>query len=158
MDAQTRPEVSHLADQLERSFRGGAWHGPATRESLAGIDAATAERRPGGSHHSIVELVRHVTFWLDATHQRIFEGGDVDHDADWPEEGRLTEEAWTRAIAELERAHAKLHGAILDLDDRRLDDTVAGAAPTVRGLLLGILQHNAYHTGQIAQIARELAG
>ena len=29
--------------------------------------------------------------------------------------------------------------------------------PTVRGLLLGTLQHNAYHTGQIVHIAQELA-
>ena len=150
-------EVGRLADQLERSFHGGAWHGPATREALIGIDAATAGRRPDGSRHTIVKLVRHITFWLDAANLRVVGGRDVDPESDWQEDGVLTDEAWTRAITELEQAHAKLHTALLDLDDERLDGPVPGLDPTVRGLLLGTLQHNAYHTGQIVHIAQELA-
>jgi uncharacterized damage-inducible protein DinB len=157
MAFRSNAEVGRLADQLERSFHGGAWHGPATREALAGIDAATAERRLDGSPHTIIEHVRHITFWLNAAYLRISEGRDVSEEADWPEESALTDQAWTQAITELEQAHAKLHAALLDLDDDRLDDAVAGSDPTVRGLLLGTLQHSAYHTGQIVQIARELA-
>jgi uncharacterized damage-inducible protein DinB len=150
-------EVRRLADQLERSFHGGAWHGPATREALAEIDTATAGRRTDGARNTIVGLVRHITFWLDAACLRIDGGCEVNPAADWPQEGRLSNEAWSRALAELEQAHARLHTLLLDLDDDRLDDSVPGSDPTVRGLLLGILQHNAYHTGQIVQIAREPA-
>jgi uncharacterized damage-inducible protein DinB len=157
MTLHSKTEVGRLADQLERSFFGGAWHGPATREALHGISAAEAERRLDGSPHTIVELVRHITFWLDAAYKRIIEGHDVAPDSDWPEEQALTDEAWTQAITELERTQAKLHNALIDLDDDRLDDSVSGSDPTVRGLLLGTLQHNAYHTGQIVQIKRELA-
>jgi uncharacterized damage-inducible protein DinB len=157
MKSLTNVEVGRLADQLERSFHGGAWHGPATREALTGIDAATASRRPPGSPHTIVKLVRHITFWLNADCLRIFEGRDVDPQSDWREEGELTDEAWTRAITELEQAHEKLHAALLDLDDERLDDAVPGSDATVRGMLLGTLQHNAYHTGQIVHVAQELA-
>jgi uncharacterized damage-inducible protein DinB len=157
MVIQSNTEVRRLADQVERSFRGGAWHGPATREALAGIDAAMAGRRPDGSAHTIVELVRHITFWLNAARLRIAGGRDVAAEDDWSEEGSLTAETWAQAIAELEQAHANLHGALLDLGDDRLDNAVPGSDPTVRGLLLGTLQHNAYHTGQIVQIARELA-
>jgi uncharacterized damage-inducible protein DinB len=157
MKSVKNTEVGRLADQLERSFHGGAWHGPATREALTGIDAATASRRPDGSPHAIVEIVRHITFWLNADNLRIFEGRDVDLQSDWPEEGELTDEAWIRAIAELEQAHAKLHTSFLDLDDERLDDAVPDSDATVRGMLLGTLQHNAYHTGQIVHLAQELA-
>lgn len=150
-------EADRLADQLERSFQGGAWHGPATREALAQIDAATAARRPSGSPHSIVEIVRHITFWLEAAHQRIGSGRDVDPEGDWPKEGELTDRAWKRALEELDRAYSSLHATVLALDVERLDDPVPGTDPSVRGLVLGILQHNAYHTGQIVQIAREVA-
>lgn len=150
----TNAEITHLADQIDRSFHGGAWHGPGTREALVGIDAATAGRRSTGSPHTIADLVRHITFWLDAAHVRIIEGADVDADADWPQESELTDEVWNRMTAELEEAHAKLHSALLRLKDSRLDDPVSGSDPTVRGLLLGTLQHNAYHTGQIVEIAR----
>jgi uncharacterized damage-inducible protein DinB len=149
-------EVGRLADQLERSFHGGAWHGPATREALADIDAAGAERRLAGSSHTIVELVRHITFWLNAAYLRITGGNGISDEADWPEEKTLTDEAWIQTVTELDLAHANLHTALLNLDDNRLEDAVAGSDPTVRGLLLGTLQHNAYHTGQIVQITREL--
>ncbi len=150
-------ETGRLADQLERSLHGGAWHGPATLEALSGIDAATAAQRPDGSPHTIVEHVRHITFWMEATCLRIQGGRDVDSAADWPEEGALTDAEWAGVISDLERAQSKLHAVILDVADDRLDDAVPGADPTIRGMLLGTLQHNAYHTGQIVQLARELA-
>lgn len=156
MIVHNKAEVGLLADQLERSFHGGAWHGPATREVLIGIDATTAGRHRDGSPHTIVEIVRHITFWLNAAYQRIVGEREVAEEADWPEEKALTDYAWGRAIEELEQAYVKLHTALQDLTDDRLNDTVPGTDPTVRGLLLGILQHNAYHTGQIVQAKREL--
>ncbi len=157
MTFSTHTEASRLADQLQRSFHGGAWHGPATLEVLAGIDAADAARHPKGSPHSIVEIVRHITFWFNAAHIRIACGDDVDPEADWLKEEALNKETWERAIAELKEAYSKLQGTVLELDDARLDDAVRGLDPTVRGLLLGTLQHSAYHTGEIGQLARELA-
>jgi len=147
-------EVSRLADQLDRSFRGGAWHGPAVAEALEGIDAELAVSRPL-SGHSIAELVSHVAYWLNAAAERIA-GGDAgveDGCADWPESPPAAA-AWPDLLAALDAAHRRLHAAVLALDDARLDDPVAGADPTVRGMLFGILQHNAYHAGQIALLRR----
>lgn len=153
----TNRQAVLLADQLDRSFHGGAWHGPATREALAGVGAANAGRRPNASPHSILDLVRHITFWMDAAHERIAFGRDVDSAGDWaPGDDVVSERVWNDALAKLDEAQAKLHGALSDLHDGRLDDVVPGADPTVRGLVLGVLQHNAYHTGQIVQLAREL--
>ena len=156
MALSTSSEVRHLADQLERSFHGGAWHGPATREALTGIDASLAGRRPDASPHTIVELVRHITFWLNATYLRIASDRDFDPEADWPEERALTGEALARTIAERERAHAKLHAALLDLEDAPLPRRRPRIAGSVGGWVRGTLQHNAYHTGQIVHIAQEL--
>lgn len=155
--SSTKAEAGHLADQLERSFRGGAWHGPATREVLAGIDDAAAAERPEGYPHSIVDLVRHLTFWLNAARIRIDRGEDVDVAADWRTEEALTAKAWEQVLVDLETAHSKLHDVVLTLDDARLDDAVHGSDPSVRGMLLGMLQHNAYHTGQIVELARRVA-
>lgn len=37
-------ELDHILDQIDRSFRGDAWHGPSVWEVLADIDAAKAGR------------------------------------------------------------------------------------------------------------------
>ena len=103
-------EVGRLADQLERSFHTGApGTAPPPGRLSRGIDAPTARQRPDGSRHTIVNIVRHITFWLNAANLRIAGGRDVDPESDWPEDGELTDEAWTRVVAELEQAHAKLH-------------------------------------------------
>ena len=152
-------ETNRLADQLERGFRGGAWHGPAIAEALDGVDAAAAARRLGDAH-TIAEITGHVAFWIDAARRRM-DGEAVTNvppEVDFPRGGADSEDAWRATLANLESAHRRLHTALLALDDDRLDGAVAGSDPTVRGQLLGILQHNAYHAGQIAVLKKAGAG
>lgn len=155
--ATPRPSEAHrLADQLERAFRGGAWHGPSLAQTLAGVDAATAGRRPVAAAHTIWEIALHARAWIDVAACRVAGEaiGELTPELDWaaPENG--SEEEWQAALAELEEAHASLHAAVLSLADERLDDPVAGSDPTVRGLLFGVLQHNVYHAGQIALLKK----
>ena len=164
MDAAPRrsprnPAAHRLADQLERAFRGGAWHGPSLAEALAGVDAATATRRPIADAHTIREVVGHVSTWMDLCRRRI-EGeatGDVTAAEDWPQpgaDGATSDEAWREELRLLEERHRRLRATVERLDDDGLDDPVAGSDPTVRGLLLGILQHHAYHGGQIVLLRK----
>lgn len=156
-DPPTKVESARLADQLERSFRGGAWHGPSLTEALEGVDAAAARHRPLRAAHSIADIVGHLAFWIETASRRL-EGEDpargLPAEADWPPlaDG---DDAWSRRLADLEAAHRRLHAQVLALSDGDLDGPVAGCDPTVRGLLHGILQHNAYHGGQIVLLAKD---
>ena len=145
-------EAERIADQLERSFRGGAWHGPALQETLADVDAAVAGRRPLPNAHSIWEIALHAGAWMDVARRRIAGEpvGELTPELDWAAPIDDSEDAWRATLARLQEAHSSLHAAVLELDEERLEDPVAGSDPTVRGLLLGVLQHNVYHAGQIA--------
>lgn len=145
-------QTESLADLLERTFRGGAWHGPSVEEALAGVDAAAAAARPLAGAHTIWEIVHHLTVWNEVPRRRIDGERLVDLPAgrDWPPAGDVSDAAWRAALAALEESHAALHARVRELSDAQLDEPVAGSDPTVRGMLLGILQHNAYHAGQIA--------
>jgi uncharacterized damage-inducible protein DinB len=148
---------THLADQLERGFRGGAWHGLAMMEILETVDAARAQWRPGPTGYSIAELVGHLTYWLEDTRRRI--NGELrpqgEPGSDWGDP-RTDAETWRAACAALEEAHGRLRVTVLMLPETRLDENLPGSDTTLRGLLLGTLQHNAYHAGQIA-LLRKLA-
>ncbi len=151
-------EAVRFADQLERSFRGGAWHGPSVTEALAGVPSAAADRRPIAGGHSIRELVFHIDFWLEAVRRRI-EGETADgSESDWPEpeagEAPVAEADWQGALTQLEATHRRLHATVLALAPERFEQPVAGSDPTLRGMLLGLLQHNAYHAGQIVLLAK----
>ena len=155
-----RVETTRLADQLERSFRGGAWHGPALAEALDGVDAAAAAHRAAEGVHTIAEIAGHAAFWIDAARRRM-EGEsvtDVPPEVDFPRDGAASPEAWRQTLADLEQAHRGLHAALSALDDAQLDGAVSGSDPTVRGQLLGILQHNAYHAGQIMVLKKARSG
>jgi uncharacterized damage-inducible protein DinB len=152
-------QAQNLADQLERAFRGGAWHGPAVAESLDGIDEATAAARPLPDAHSIWEIVHHLTTWNEVPRRRL-DGEWLENlpdERNWPPVEDASASAWRASLAALDDAHAALHARVLDLADDQLDDPVAGSDPTVRGMLLGVLQHNAYHAGQIALLRKALA-
>lgn len=154
MTARTRTVTASLADQLQRSYAGEAWHGPSLAEALAGVGAANAYRRPLGGH-SIAEIVAHVAWWLDAARDRIERGfGARARGSEWPAVGAVSAERWRTLQTRLATAHQRLHETVAALDYARLDDPVPGSDPTVGGMLLGVLQHNAYHAGQIALLAR----
>jgi uncharacterized damage-inducible protein DinB len=153
-------QTKTLADQLERSFRGGAWHGPAVAEALAGVDASTAAARSLAGAHSIWEIVHHLTVWNEVPRRRL-DGERLENlpaEADWPPLAEVSAEGWRAALAALEGAHAALHARVLDLSDGQLDDPVAGSDATARGMLLGVLQHNAYHAGQISLLRKGAGG
>lgn len=160
MTVATQIESRRLADQLERSFRGGAWHGPSLSEALAGLSAADAHRRVVPGAHTVAEIAWHAAFWLDAARRRIT--GEATpalvEGADFPPPAADPEAAWADTLGRLEAAHRGLYDAVAELDDERLDGPAAGSDPTVRGLLLGVLQHSAYHGGQIVLLRKALAG
>lgn len=149
-------ETNRLADQLERSFRGGAWHGPSVDEALDGVDAEVAAARPVPEAHSIAELTAHIAFWLDGARRRMAGENltNVPEAVEFPRDAAASADAWKRTLADLDRAHRRLHAAVLALDDDKLEGTVAGSDPTVRGQILGVLQHNAYHAGQIVVLKK----
>ncbi len=152
----SKTETTHLADQLERGFRGGAWHGPAVAEALDGVDAAAAAERPCDAAHSIWQIVHHIGVWIDVARRRI-EGEPLDQvpeEVDWPSRLGSSEAEWRAEVEALEEAHRRLHAAVKGLDDSRLDDPVGGSDPTVRGMVCGLLQHNAYHAGQIVMLKK----
>jgi len=148
---------TRLADQLERGFRGGAWHGPALMELLTGVDGRLAQWRPEPATHSIAELVGHLTYWLKDTERQIVgadrpQGGPG---SDWGPAELDSDATWQATCTALEEAHCGLRTAVHHLEEARLDEVRSGSDTTIRGLLLGTLQHNAYHAGQIALLRKQ---
>lgn len=144
-------ETRRIEDQLNRSFRGEAWHGPSLQDLLQGITFEQAAVRPWPNVHAIWELVLHITAWIDVTRRRL-EGEQFEPspDQDWPAVPPPSEAGWKIALGNLEGAHEKLRGAIAAFDPERLDERCPGKPYSIYFLLHGVIQHNLYHAGQIA--------
>jgi len=148
--------TERLLDQLNRAFGGEAWHGPALRNLLDGVTEEQAKSRPVRDAHSILELVVHIGTWIDVVARRV--GGNiVDSNSvqDWSD---VTKTSWTKAVQELERAESRLADAVARLSTEDLDKPVPGAKRSIESEILGALQHNVYHTGQIAILKKAIGG
>lgn len=155
-----RLETLFLADQLERTFRGGAWHGPAVFEVLSTVDAATAAHPWIHGSHTIWEITGHIGAWIRVATGRI--AGEAIHDLadeqNWPVPAVQDSDTWKSTLERLEESHEDLHRAVLGLRDDRLGEVVAGSDPSIKGLILGVLQHNTYHIGQVVLMAKMARG
>jgi uncharacterized damage-inducible protein DinB len=149
------PSNDLIVDQLRRAFDGDAWHGPALMEILDGIDAKTAASHPVSAAHSIWELVLHVGAWEQVVTRRIQgEPLTLTDEENFGHVGKVNEENWKQAIQALQKNHSDLIKAVSSLPESRLNERVPGKDYDLLFMLLGAVQHIAYHGGQIALIKR----
>jgi uncharacterized damage-inducible protein DinB len=155
-------EIEQLVAELSHAHAGDPWHGPSRAAVLANIGWADAARRPPGGAHSIWELVLHMTSWTREVARRLRDGVARPPElGDWPAAPEPSEAAWSAARAALDQAHVELIASLRTVPDQRLDENVGaerdaplGAGVSYRVMLHGLAQHDAYHSGQIAILAR----
>ncbi len=151
-------ETTRIADQLRRSVEGPAWHGPALLELLRGVTPQQAVAKPIRGWKSIWELVLHAIVWqtivrqhLRGTFPRIKLGGP----RDWPPApSRPTAAAWSAAIAKLKRSSRAIEKAAREYPVAKLDRPLRKGYTSAYTQLLGVVQHNVWHGGQIAAVKR----
>ena len=148
-------EIARLDDQLRRSFEREAWSGPSLLETLEGVDAALAARRPLSQAHTIWELVHHLTAWHDIARRRL-EGArvEVPGEVDWPPVTETGSAAWDAALARLRASHAALRALARREQAARLDEFEPASTVSRYVVLHGIAQHDLYHAGQIALLRK----
>ena len=159
-------EISRIADQFRRAHDGDPWYGTPLTQILDGITAPEAAAHPLPGAKSIWEVLLHITAWIGETTQRLRgRAPGPPPEGDWPPVTETTAEAWEQAKQALARAHEELQRELVSTPDERLGQTVGGPSrdrPQGTGisfyvLLHGVLQHNVYHTAQIASLRRVLA-
>jgi uncharacterized damage-inducible protein DinB len=148
-------EVARIRDQLQRSWDGDAWHGPPLWPRLADVPASAANDRPIPGAHTIAEIVQHLSYWKDAVRRRLAGETVLPTEAEqWPAVPGPDEAAWQEALALLRTRHQALAEAVARLRDEQLADPVGGKDYDVYVLLHGAIQHDLYHTGQIALLKK----
>jgi uncharacterized damage-inducible protein DinB len=161
-------EISFLREQLRKGHSDDPWHGPATTTLLWELTALEAAAHPVPGAHSVWEIVLHMTAWQNEVRHRL--GGrepGLPEEGDWPEPDEISDAAWERDQQLLEASLDKLLEALdrcTEEDMERLGGSVSdrdpalGTGTTHRAMVHGLVQHNAYHSGQIALLRKALRG
>jgi uncharacterized damage-inducible protein DinB len=158
-------QTGFLVDQLERAHAGDPWHGSSRAALLADVTADQARRRPAATVHCIWELVLHMTAWAREVTRRL-QGRTASEPemGDWPTLPATPDErAWRAAVTALDEAHVALRDTVRGLDASRLTTRVGddrnpplGTGVTIAQTINGLVQHDAYHSGQIALLKKLL--
>ena len=137
-----------------------AWHGgPTPVGALRGVSAGLAAWRPAPGRKSIWELALHVAYWDYAVRRQITGGARASFPrspANFPAmPARPTEAAWKLDLALVRAEHRQLVAACKTLSPRALDRIpIEGKRWNYGDVVLGIVLHDTYHTGQIQLLKR----
>lgn len=152
-------EARRIADQLRRAFEGQAWHGDSLMETLRGVTAERAAAKPVANLHSIWEIALHIAFWENVSRRRA-EGEvfSVEIEDGWMAVTDTSEAAWKKTLEDLRRGNEAFRETILRLDDAQLKNKVeipgSDYVYNIYFMLHGVIQHDLYHTGQIALLKK----
>lgn len=150
-------EMQRIYNQLQQAFDGEPWHGSSMMLLLTGIRAAKALAKPVSQVHSIWELILHITAWRNFAIAKL--SGQVSFDIstaeqDWPAIIHTDEQAWQKALQDLQTSQQRLLELMKEVKDVLLEEIVPGRKYTFYVLLHGIIQHDLYHCGQIALLKK----
>jgi hypothetical protein len=151
------PELSRIKSMVQNTFDGAAFHGASIMEIIDKISANQAFH-PSEHIHRICELVQHITAWRIFAVKRL--EGDVHYEVtqteDWKTFINPDATTWEEIKSELAKSQNSLVRALDKTSDDRLKDEVEGKAYDYYTLIHGVIQHDLYHLGEIALLAREL--
>lgn len=151
-------EVERIAQQIKSAIEGRAWHGSSLLEQLAGVTAEQAASKPLGGAHSVWELVLHVEAWLKYV-ARALEGEsmppwEIALEDDWPPVTDTSAAAWRAAVQSIGDVGGRIREALRKFGDDDLERIVKGREYTFYFMLHGVIQHCAYHSGQMALVKK----
>lgn len=142
-------EIEKIAALFEAFYEGDCWVGLNFQQAVQGIHAEQASKKKDDAHNSIWQLVNHIIYWRKTVMIRL--QGVLGHppmlDFYQPEKTTIAE--WKNTIQHFEEINQTLINTIRSFDDDRLDQPSPMKRQTYYQLLVGCLQHDAYHMGQI---------
>ena len=158
----TRAE--NLSNELYNSIFGEPWYGSSAISILQDISVEQAFQKPIPSAHNIIKLTLHIAAWTEETLSR-FNGNKPSEPqiGDWPVPENYTAEYWNTVKQNLFETTNKLISVVQKFPEENLDNIVGGernislgTGVSFEGLISGLVQHNAYHLGQISLLKKSI--
>jgi uncharacterized damage-inducible protein DinB len=150
--------IRSLADAIEQTIDGPVWHGPPLREILQDVTPTAAFAHPIAGAHSICDLVLHLAAWAEIAHERLRGESrmSVPPEEDFPSPTTLGEPGWAAAQARLVTGYRELARHVRKMSEQDLAGPVgtSDGQTTAEIMLRGVIEHGAYHGGQIALLKR----
>jgi uncharacterized damage-inducible protein DinB len=153
----------HLQLELEKVLSQTPWYGESIYTILDKVTFESAYERAGHAH-TIAEIIMHMVSWTEEVIDRLNEKpASLPMSGNWPHPGEPDEQKWKMWIDDLKLVNVNLVKTIQDFPSNKWDDLIIderGTVPvtTYEEMILGFIQHQVYHAGQIALLLRVING
>jgi len=148
-----------LRKNLMELLRGGEAH-VSPEKALAGLRPDLRNVPPAGGLHSVYELIEHVRITQEDILRYTLDPAWISPQwpgGYWPSNNdSLTEEIWMKTLTGFRSDLEELMGFVGDSSIDLSSEIPHGEGRTYLRQILLVTDHNAYHTGQIAQTRKTL--
>lgn len=142
-------EINRIVKLFEDLQHGDCWIGNNFKETIHGVDALKAAKTITAGGNSIWQLTSHIIYWRTTVVNRLTGSDNPPPFKDFLLPGKLSEASWKQTLHDFEAAYHSLRNAVHNIKDEQLDKPTIRKEQTFYQLIMGCLQHDAYHLGQM---------
>ena len=147
-------EINRILKQFADLQHGNCWIGNNFKKVLHDVGADEALKNIPGIKNNIWRLVAHITYWRTAVVNGLTGTNNPPPFADFLLPDNCNEENWRQALHDFEAAYHLLRNAIHHFNEDNLDKPSPKKEQTYYELIIGCLQHDAYHLGQMMLVKK----
>lgn len=148
-------ETFRITKLLDDLYSGDPWIDVSVEATLKNISASQALKRISSKSNSIWEIVNHLINWRLAILQRvqgvIFSSPDNNF---FKPVADTSEEAWLESLQQFDATQHQWKELLANFDDDDFNKTYSISDQSYYELIHGIIQHDAYHLGQIVLLSK----
>jgi uncharacterized damage-inducible protein DinB len=148
-------ESERLTQQFKELFNGQPWIDVSIIGTLSGLTAKQAAAKPFSHANSVWQIVNHLVSWRETVLKRL-QGENIpspDNNFFEPVDD-ISEQTWRDSLTRFEATQDEWMKALKNADEIFLETVWQPAGQTNYELILGILQHDAYHLGQVVLLKK----
>ena len=148
-------ETDRIIKLFEDLYNGESWIGVNIVSTLENISAKQAAKKITVDRNSIWEITNHIISWRLNVLQRVKGKTIVSPDNNYFEPVKDTSEsAWKNTLEQLKISQLQWIDFLTTVDANDFEKVYPNNAMTYYENILGIVQHDAYHLGQITLLSK----
>lgn len=142
-------ESEKIAALFEAFYDGECWIGLNFKQAIKGVDEMLAAKKKEVPVNSIWQLVNHIIYWRKTVIIRLQGVLDNPPMSDFYQPEKTDHQSWKETLLQFQEVQNELVKTIRAFPPAQLDKASPKRAQTYYQLLIGCLQHDGYHMGQI---------
>jgi len=144
-----------LLYQLESIWSKPDWF-VTLKTALEGLTEQQASIKTNRSNNSIWEILNHLIYWNELYLERFktetFKLEEITNDQTFENRNDLT---WPQSVTKIRKIFLGWEMAIQSAPDDKLNKMISAKSLTWSNMIMNLITHTAYHTGQIITIRKE---